>query len=284
MSAPQGGVGPHPAGAGLTVVDETGSTNDDARSLAVAGAAAGTAVAARRQTRGRGRRGHAWSSPDGGLYLSVVLRPAVPMGFFVGLPAACSLGVLEALRDAGAAGVGLKWPNDAVLGEGKLAGVLVEAGAGAGGPYAVCGVGVNLARGAADGEPAFDGRVPAGAGARPLARAWLADALPAAAPAPSFEGLAEALRRRIVEEVDAWADSVSRGLVGPGPLAPLLGRYRAAVPMLGHLVEVFDPAGELLGRGAFEDVDAWGRALVRFADGRVVPYASEQASLRPYGA
>ena len=42
MSAPQGGVGPHPAGAGLTVVDETGSTNDDARSLAVAGAAAGT--------------------------------------------------------------------------------------------------------------------------------------------------------------------------------------------------------------------------------------------------
>ena len=265
---------------GLAGLDETGSTNDDARALAVEGAAAGTAVAAHRQTRGRGRRGHVWSSPEGGLYLSIVLRPAVPMGYFVGLPAACSLGVLAALRGAGARGVALKWPNDVVLDGGKLAGILVEAGSGEGGPYAVCGIGINLGDGGRDSGPGADRE---SSGARPLPRSCLSDALPLGAPAPSFEELAEAVRCGVVGEVGRWADAVSHGMAGSGPLAPLLERYRTEVPMLGQLVEAFGPEGAPLGRGAFEDVDAWGRARVRFADGRVAVYAAEQASLRPFG-
>ena len=61
----------------LVMLDEVGSTNDEALALGRSGAPHGTAVAARNQTAGRGRRGHVWESPRGNLYLSVVLRPAV---------------------------------------------------------------------------------------------------------------------------------------------------------------------------------------------------------------
>ena len=132
----------------VRIVATTGSTNDDARELARAGAPQGTAVAARAQSGGRGRRGHAWASPEGGLYLSVVLRPGVGPQHFVGLPAVCALGALRAVREATRLGarVGIKWPNDLVIDNRKLAGLLVEAGAGEGGPFAVLGIGINLAR------------------------------------------------------------------------------------------------------------------------------------------
>ncbi len=261
----------------LRLVGQTGSTNDDARSLAAAGAPAGTAVAARRQTAGRGRRGHAWESPAGGLYLSVVLRPPVPMSFFVGLPAVCALGALAALRDnAGLAGAALKWPNDVLLGDGKLAGILVEAGSGADGPYAVCGIGVNLEPvPAGAGSPAFDGP-------SPLPRACVVDGLPAGAEPPSFEGLAEALRTRIVEAVDAWGGEVNAGRALAGPLAPVLDAYCNALPMLGGPVEVVGPEGAGYGLGIFMGVDCWGRATVRMADGREEVLSSEQASLRRF--
>ena len=97
----------------LRVIDVTTSTNDDAREAAREGAPHGSAVAARVQTAGRGRRGHVWESPRGSLYLSCVLRPSVPMHFFTGLPAVCALGVLDCLRDdLGIAQAALKWPND----------------------------------------------------------------------------------------------------------------------------------------------------------------------------
>jgi len=256
----------------LRLVDETGSTNDDARALALEGAPAGTAVAARVQFAGRGRRGHAWSSPRGGLYLSVVLRPQVSMQNFVGLSAVCALAVLESLReDAGVAQAALKWPNDVVLGDGKLAGVLVEAGMGPQGPYAVCGVGVNLepqdaeARGAC----AFDSP-----GA--LAPAQVADVC---AP-PAFELLARSMRDRVVAKVDAWAGEVNRGRALAGPLAPVLNEYFDCVPLLGHLVGVYAPEGTLLGEGMFCGVDCWGRATVRHANGDEASYAAEQVSLR----
>ena len=61
----------------VEVLDACESTNDEALRRAHAGASHGAAVAAVRQTLGRGRRGHVWVSPPGGLYLSVVLRPGV---------------------------------------------------------------------------------------------------------------------------------------------------------------------------------------------------------------
>lgn len=117
---------------------------DDARALAEQGAPEGTAVVAEAQTAGRGRAGRAWASPAGGLYVSVVVRPAMPAERWPLLPLAAGVATLDALATY-ARGLRLKWPNDVVVpradGAPKVAGVLVEAHAPR---YAVVGVGANV--------------------------------------------------------------------------------------------------------------------------------------------
>ena len=233
----------------LMMLDEVGSTNDEALALGRAGAPHGAAVAARSQTAGRGRRGHAWASPPGNLYLSVVLRPRLAPTRLAGLAGACGLGVLRIADEAL-----LKWPNDVYARGRKLAGVLVEAARDdAGELFAVCGVGVNVAR------------APRGLDAISLAE------LGGAPPLPS---LAEALREGVVSLVDAWAAAE-----GDRPLDGIRDAYLARLAWLGETVRVLAARdGEDLARGVFETVDAWGRAVV---DG--VPYPSERAALRPLG-
>lgn len=114
---------------------ETGSTNDRARELAAAGAPHGTLVTASAQTAGRGRQGRAWSAPPGhALLMSLVLRDAHPL-----LPLAAAV----AVADAVGAEARIKWPNDVLLGERKVAGILAEGRPQEG--WAVLGVGVNVA-------------------------------------------------------------------------------------------------------------------------------------------
>ncbi len=231
----------------LTLLDETGSTNDDALALGRAGAPHGTAIAARRQTAGRGRRGHVWASPAGNLYLSVVLRPRVAPSRLPGLAAACGLGVTDVLNKGQ-----LKWPNDLLVQNRKLAGILVEAARdNAGEPFAVCGVGINV-----ESAP------------RDLEAICLAEL----GAAPSFSPLAEALRAGIVARVDAWAAAP-----GGRPLDGIRDDYLSRLAWLGEKVRVLAAMdGVELGRGTFETVDPWGRAVVGG-----VAHASEQASLRP---
>ena len=268
----------------LRVVDVTTSTNDDAREAAREGAPHGSAVAARVQTAGRGRRGHVWESPRGSLYLSCVLRPSVPMHFFTGLPAVCALGVLDCLRDdLGIAQAALKWPNDIIAGPSKLAGILVEAGSSAMGTFAVCGVGVNVAPATAD--SASQVQVASGTDAVPspeaLARTCLEELVEDPSKLPAFEDIAELLRRRIVARVDAWDLACRQGRAQAGPLAPILNEYFDCCPLLGHRVRALSPEGELVCTGYFAGLDCWGRATVRRDDGAEVVYTSEMVSLRP---
>ena len=130
----------------LTIVDVTGSTNDDLLEAGKRGAPHGTGLAARTQTAGRGRRGHKWDSTAGNLLLSIVLRPRVDPAKYSGLAAVSGLAVLEALEKQGLANeIGLKWPNDLVTRGRKLGGILVEAARdNEGNPFAVCGIGVNV--------------------------------------------------------------------------------------------------------------------------------------------
>lgn len=268
----------------LRVVDVTTSTNDDAREAAREGAPHGSAVAARVQTAGRGRRGHVWESPRGSLYLSCVLRPGVPMHFFTGLPAVCALGVLDCLRDdLGIAQAVLKWPNDIIAGPSKLAGILVEAGSSAMGTFAVCGVGVNVATAMADTASRAQVNPEADAVPSPeaLARTCLEELAEDPSKLPAFEDIAELLRRRIVARVDAWDLACRQGRAQAGPLAPILNEYFDCCPLLGHRVRALSPEGELVCTGYFAGLDCWGRATVRRDDGAEVVYTSEMVSLRP---
>lgn len=104
-------------------------------------------VLALEQTAGHGRRGRAWSSPNGNFFASLVMRPEGP-------PSASALRSFVAalaLRDAFVAATGraeafkLKWPNDVLLNGGKVAGILLESvGAGQGVTHLIIGIGVNL--------------------------------------------------------------------------------------------------------------------------------------------
>jgi BirA family biotin operon repressor/biotin-[acetyl-CoA-carboxylase] ligase len=108
-----------------------GSTNDEAARLARAGAKHGTVVIAERQQSGRGRDGHSWESPPGGLYLSAVVRPPMAVVDVPPMTLAIGIGLCDAVKTFGAPAV-LKWPNDLLVPQRdgcarKLAGVLVEA-------------------------------------------------------------------------------------------------------------------------------------------------------------
>lgn len=136
----------------LVFLPEVGSTNDEALSMANAGAPDFTAVLADEQRAGRGRRGRSWASPPGaGMYLSVIVRDH---GLGANVPLvtlAAGVAVAEAVVDVSGLPVELKWPNDLVIGRPwrKLAGILCEASAlGTPEGVMVVGVGVNLQRAA----------------------------------------------------------------------------------------------------------------------------------------
>ena len=132
---------------GVTYLGSVGSTMDEARGLARGGAAEFSAVLSERQTAGRGRRGRAWQSPAGsGLYLSLVLRPNLPLSSLGLLPLLVGACLQRAIHaQTGWVGI-LKWSNDLLTPDGrKLAGVLLESEVEDGtAKFVVLGIGINL--------------------------------------------------------------------------------------------------------------------------------------------
>ena len=137
-----------PDGFVLHAHQRLGSTNDEARRLAEAGAPAGSVVLAAEQSRGRGRHGRSWASPPGNLYASVLLRPDCAMAVATQLSLVAGLALAEALAALGPPGADLqlKWPNDVLIDGAKTAGVLLEGASDLDGraAWVVAGTGVNL--------------------------------------------------------------------------------------------------------------------------------------------
>jgi BirA family biotin operon repressor/biotin-[acetyl-CoA-carboxylase] ligase len=127
-------------------LDETGSTNDDAKAGARAGEPHGAVWIAERQTRGRGRQGRSWlAAPGEGLTFSVLLRIACPPLRVPPLSLVVGLAVRDAIANVVGEGVGIKWPNDVLIRGKKVAGILVESAlAGGRVDYVIVGIGVNV--------------------------------------------------------------------------------------------------------------------------------------------
>lgn len=139
-----GAIAPSPAWP-VHIYDSIDSTNAEALRLVGQGACAPFIVVAERQTSGRGRRGRQWVSPFAqNIYYSLLLRIDGGMRQLEGLSLVVGLAVLHALREHGLPGVGLKWPNDVLVGRKKIAGILLEL---VGDPADVChvvlGIGIN---------------------------------------------------------------------------------------------------------------------------------------------
>jgi BirA family biotin operon repressor/biotin-[acetyl-CoA-carboxylase] ligase len=117
-----------PEGYRLLRYDSIGSTNDEAKALARAGAAEGTLVWAGEQIAGRGRRGRLWLSPPGNLYLSIIMRPAATPASAAQLGFVAALALAEGVDALCGPGLDIrcKWPNDILAAGRKLAGILLE--------------------------------------------------------------------------------------------------------------------------------------------------------------
>ena len=128
----------------LHELEETRSTNDVARTLALAGAPHGTVVSARRQVGGRGRLGRQWWSPsEGAVATSIILRPTVPLERLAPTALVAGLAAAETLEGLGVP-VRLKWPNDLLIDGLKVGGILSElVEDDAGRPIIIVGLGLN---------------------------------------------------------------------------------------------------------------------------------------------
>lgn len=213
---------------------ETGSTNDDARALARAGAGQGTVILASRQTAGRGRLGRTWASPQGGVYLSAVLRPEVGPSEVGALALVVALGAATGIERLGAS-PRLKWPNDLLLEDGKLAGVLLEMTAESDRvDWVVAGIGLNVRR---------------PEGALPEA-AYLSDVVPGIRIPQATAAVLEGISMAYTEWADAGFESLRE-------------RYERRSALDGREVTVSGLDGRVLAQGVASGVDAGGRLRVR---------------------
>lgn len=121
------------------------STNLVLKDMAKQGAPHGSLCLCECQTAGRGRMDRTWSSPEGqGVWLSVLLRPKMPVENAPVITFCCALAMAKAVRQVTALDAKIKWPNDLVLHGKKLCGILLEMGFDAQGYYVIAGTGLNV--------------------------------------------------------------------------------------------------------------------------------------------
>lgn len=225
--------------------DETDSTNERARELALAGAPSGTVVSASSQTAGRGRQGRRWSAPaDAALLYSAVLRPLDERHLL--LPLSAPVAVCEACEALAPVSCRIKWPNDIWLDEHKLAGILIEARPP---EWAVIGIGVNVSIEADE----FPGDL-----------RWPATSL--------GHGVTPArLRRELDRCLGRWVES---------PDEEVLGAFRARDALAGRPIAWEGGPDELGRRGTAEGVDERGNLIVADEAGERATLGSGEVHLR----
>lgn len=237
------------------------STNDWVLERAREGATAGLVALADHQSAGRGRAGRRWEAPAGRcLLVSVLLRPVAPPAELFACTAAVALALSDACREAAGVEPAVKWPNDLLLGDGKVAGILAESDASApgGSPESVAvvvGVGCNLDWG---GPPGAGGTSLAAHAVRPAGR----------------DALLEAMLAALAARVPALDTSEGR--------CATVAALRARCATLARQVRVETAAAGTLTGLASALLDD-GRLVVSTDAGDVVVAAGDVVHLRPLG-
>lgn len=130
-------------GRDLRLYAQVGSTNDIARSLAQSGVR-NTVVLAEAQSEGRGRLSRSWESPRGGIWMSLILQPDIPLALAYRINMAVCVAACRAISRLLDIDVGIKWPNDLMIKERKVGGILMEISSdGLHLDYAIVGLGIN---------------------------------------------------------------------------------------------------------------------------------------------
>jgi len=236
----------------IAVWRKVASTNDLAMRAAGSAANDGLVVLAEEQTAGRGRWGRTWTAPAGSaLLMSVLLHPPGALADPAWMTAWGAVAVAEVVEAWTGRRSRIKWPNDVRVGGRKVAGILVERGAGAG---AVVGIGLNALAGPGD--------FPAELLGSATSLAMLAPGRP---PVDRSE-----LARSLILRLDAW---YAEGL-GRGPAA-LNAAWKGRLERLGEPVRVQTPGGLVAGR--WLDADPGGGLIIEPEAGAIRRIAGAEA-------
>lgn len=237
--------------------DTITSTNDVLKLLAAQDAPEGTCLIAGSQSGGRGRMGRSFlSPPEAGIYMSVLLRPKCTPLELMHLTCAAGCAACDAIQSAMDFRPGIKWINDIVYQQRKLAGILVEMGLAPDGTvgYAVIGIGINCNQEETDFPPEIRS---------------FAGSLKMAAEAPVNRAMIAA------RMMDAFAQMNARLLTHQ---ADILTQYRRDCVTIGKSVSVI--RGESSRPGKALDVDDAGALVVRYTDGSIEHVNSGEVSVR----
>ncbi len=236
----------------IDVVQETGSTNADLLARAAAGEDIdGAVLIAESQTAGRGRHGRTWSTPPGSqIALSAgVGVGAVPSEAWGWLPLLTGVAVVDAVAEVAGVTAGLKWPNDVLVGSGKLAGILAEVAAPA--PVVVVGVGLNVTEAP---DP-------------------VATSLALLGAAVDRTKLTEAVLSHLATRIDGWR-------AAGGADATLAADYRSRSVTIGNRVRASLP-GDRTVSGVAADIDEVGRLRIDTGEEVLTVSAGDITHLRP---
>jgi BirA family transcriptional regulator, biotin operon repressor / biotin---[acetyl-CoA-carboxylase] ligase len=238
----------------VDVLAETESTNAVIAAAARSGAAEGLVVTAEYQSSGRGRLGRTWTTPArSALLTSVLLRPTgIPAHRWPWLGLLVPLAVASAVRQVGEISAQVKWPNDVLVEDRKLAGILLER---IDGPAAVVGIGLNVTL-KADERPTDIATSMALEGAATTDRATVLTAI----------------LRELATRYRDWVRA-------DGDPEVILPDYRELSATFGRQVRVELPNGVFL-EGTASDLDSDGRLVVLTADGPHTLAAGDVTHLR----
>lgn len=226
----------------IQIYDEIDSTNSESLRQIQSGSTENRVVVAATQTAGRGRRGRQWLSPkNAGIYLSLTRRFSLQANALQALSLVTAISVLDALQEAGAQGLQLKWPNDVLYEGKKLAGILLELQQKEGARFIVFGVGVNIEL-SADFQASID---------RPVT-----DLSGIIAELPSREVLLAALLNRLCRNLATYEDS---------GFSVFQERWNALDCYRGQDIEIQNGESRLVGKSL--GVDASGSLLLQTQQG-----------------
>ena len=239
----------------LLYFESIDSTTPRAKELAFQGAPHGTVLIADHQTGGRGRRGRSFHSPAGsGIYMSVILRPHCPPSELMHLTCAAAVALCDAVENSCGFRPGVKWTNDLVYSQRKLAGILTELGFDNQGhvDWAIVGMGINCTQA----ESQFPEEIRSMAGSLASVSGKSIDRTKVAA------AMMDALYRMNLTEKEK-----------------ILAQYRANCVTLGKEVSVVRADG-IVHHCTALDIDDEGALIVRHTDGHLETVSSGEVSIR----
>lgn len=236
--------------------DAIDSTNTQALRLAEEGAPHGSLVVAGTQTRGKGRRGRAWTSePGSGAWMTILLRPDFPPAGASMLTLIMGMAVAAAAEELSGVHTQIKWPNDVVMNGKKICGILTELSA----------------------EPDYIHHVIIGAGTN-VNTASFPEELTGRASSLYLESGRRFRLADVIERIGFLFEGYYGKFIVDGDLSGLVEEYNARLAGLGDKVRVLDPKGAF--EGIARGINGKGELLVELADKSIANVYAGEVSVR----